>query len=53
MADPKDKEAEDKAPPNPNPNHPGNPKTAEQLAADQKAQADRDEAWKKSQQQQK
>jgi hypothetical protein len=41
---------ETKLPPNPNPNHPGNPKTAEQMQADQKALAERDEQFKKEQQ---
>jgi hypothetical protein len=48
MAEPKEAE-ENKKPPNPNPLHPGNPKTAEQLKAEQEAQAERDEAAQKQQ----
>jgi hypothetical protein len=47
MAEPKEAE-ENKKPPNPNPQHPGNPKTAEQLKAEQEAQKARDEEFKKS-----
>jgi hypothetical protein len=41
-----EKDETQKPPPNPNPQHPGNPKTAEQLKAEQEAQAARDEEYK-------
>lgn len=47
MAEKKDQEAEDQKPPNPNPQHPGNPKTAEQLQQEREAQKARDEAMQR------
>jgi hypothetical protein len=49
MANEKTQDEEIKRPPNPNPQHPGNQKTAEQLKAEQEAQKERDEAMQKQQ----